>query len=75
MSVELKRIKGSCHTKQQQPVDHAEISLTQFYNGRERGMNIQVTINNAYYGTSYIHLNEAQCQELAEALKNSFNIL
>ena len=57
MSTEIKTIKGTYHhheTKATFDVEHrnAEISLTRFFNGKDRGANIQITINNKEYGTN-----------------------
>lgn len=78
MSTEIKTIKGSCHNRYRSSagVIHgkAGISLTRFFNGKDRGANIQLTISqDGGYGTSYIHLNKGQCQLLAKALLECFN--
>ena len=79
MSTEIKTIKGSCHSHPRRgsfDVEHkdAEISLTRFFNGKDRGANIQLTVSqNGEYGTSYIHLNKEQCEELAKTLLECFN--
>jgi hypothetical protein len=78
MSTDIKTIKGTCH----QPirgtfgVEHkdAEVHLTRFYNGADRGANIQLTVSqDGQYGTSYIHLSKEQCEELAKTLLECFD--
>ena len=78
MSTEIKTIKGSCHyhpRKGSFDVEHkdAEVSLTRFFNGKNRGINIQLTISNDVYGTNYIHLTKEQCEELAKVLNECFD--
>lgn len=79
MSTEIKTIKGTCHYHPEigsLKVEHndAEVSLTRFFNGKDRGVNIQLTVSQqGQYGVSYIHLNEEQCKELAETLLDCFN--
>ena len=78
MSTEIKTIKGSCHyhpRKGSFDVEHkdAEVSLTRFFNGKNRGTNIQLTISNDVYGTNYIHLTKEQCEELAGVLNECFD--
>lgn len=79
MSTEIKSIKGSCHYHSKKGgfyVEHkdAEVHLTRFFNGKERGRNIQLTVSqDGEYGTSYIHLNKEQCEELAKALLECFD--
>jgi hypothetical protein len=80
MSTEIKTIKGSCHhhpRKESFDVEHkdAEVSLTRFWNGKQKGRCIQLTISQdgGEYGTSYIHLTEKQCKKLAKALKECFD--
>ena len=78
MSTEIKTIKGSCHyhpRKGSFDVEHkdAEVSLTRFFNGKNRGINIQLTISNDVYGTNYIHLTIEQCEELAKVLNECFD--
>ena len=78
MSTEIKTIKGSCHyhpRKGSFDVEHkdAEVSLTRFFNGKNRGINIQLTISNDVYETNYIHLTKEQCEELAKVLNECFD--
>lgn len=78
MSTKIKTIKGSCHyhpRKGSFDVEHkdAEVSLTRFFNGKNRGTNIQLTISNDVYGTNYIHLTKEQCEELAKVLNECFD--
>ena len=78
MSTEIKTIKGSCHYHPRMgsfDVEHkdAEVSLTRFFNGKNRGTNIQLTISNDVYGTNYIHLTKEQCEELAKVLNECFD--
>ena len=78
MSTEIKTIKGSCHyhpRKGSFDVEHkdAEVSLTRFFNGKNRGTNIQLTISNDVYETNYIHLTKEQCEELAKVLNECFD--
>ena len=79
MSTDIKTIKGSCHyypNRGTLQVEHkdAEVHLTRFYNGIERGRNIQLTVTqNAEYGTSYIHLNKEQCDKLSKVLSECFD--
>ena len=78
MSTEIKTIKGSCHyhpRKGSFDVEYkdAEVSLTRFFNGKNRGTNIQLTISNDVYGTNYIHLTKEQCEELAKVLNECFD--
>ena len=79
MSTEIKTIKGTCHyhpKKGSFEVKHknAEVSLTRFFNGKDKGRNIQLTVTqDGEYGTSYIHLNQTQCEELAFTLLNCFD--
>jgi hypothetical protein len=79
MSTEIATIQGSCHyyTKRGSfDVEHknAEILLTRFFNGKDRGASIQLTVTQeGEYGTSYIHLTKEQCIELANALLECFD--
>ena len=78
MSTQIKTIKGSCHYHPRVgsfDVEHkdAEVSLTRFFNGKNRGANIQLTISNDVYGTNYIHLTKEQCEELAVVLNECFD--
>lgn len=78
MSTELKTIKGTCHkdTSASFKTTHgdAEVYLTRFFNGKDKGVNIQLTVNQeGQYGTSYIHLTKEQCEELAQTLLESFD--
>ena len=79
MSTEIKTIKGSCHYHTNLgsfDIEHrdAEVSLTRFYNGKDRGANIQLTVaQEGEYGTSYIHLTKEQCEELAKVLNECFD--
>ena len=79
MSTEIKSIKGSCHYDSRRggfDVQHgdADVSLTRFYNGKERGRNIQLTVcQDVEHGESYIHLNKEKCEELAKALLECFD--
>ena len=78
MSTEIKTIKGSCHyhpRKGSFDIEYkdAEIFLTRFFNGKNRGTNIQLTISNDVYGTNYIHLTKEQCEELAKVLNECFD--
>ena len=78
MSTKIKTIKGSCHYHPRMgsfDVEHkdAEVSLTRFFNGKNRGTNIQLTISNDVYGTNYIHLTKEQCEELAKVLNECFD--
>ena len=78
MSTQIKTIKGSCHYYPRNgifDVEHkdAEVSLTRFFNGKNRGANIQLTVSNDVYGTSYIHLTKEQCEELAGVLNECFD--
>lgn len=77
MSTEIKTIKGSCHIydAEQFKVLHkeADLYLTRFFNGIEKGACIQLTISNPELGTSYIHLTEEQCKELATTLNECFD--
>jgi hypothetical protein len=77
MSTEIKTIEGTCHSEKKSfDVEHksAEVSLTRFFNGKDKGTNIQLTVSqNGQYGTSYIHLNKNQCEELAKTLLECFD--
>lgn len=79
MSTKIKTIKGSCHYHSRGggfDVEHkdADVYLTRFFNGKERGCNIQLTVSqDGKYGASYIHLNKEQCEELAKALLECFD--
>ena len=79
MSTKIKTIKGSYHyhiRKGTFDVIHseAEISLIRFFNGKDRGVNIQLSVYQAGDdNTSYIHLNKKQCKELAKALNECFD--
>lgn len=79
MSTEIKTIKGSCHYHKRKAtfeVEHkdAEVSLTRFFNGKNRGANIQLTVTqDGEYGTSYIHLTKKQCEKLAKTLLECFD--
>lgn len=78
MSTEIKTIKGSCHDHPRKgsfdvKYKDAEIFLTRFFNGKNRGTNIQLTISNDVYGTNYIHLTKEQCEELAKVLNECFD--
>jgi len=75
MSTEIKTIKGSYHKHvgASYKVTHedAELSLTRFFNGKDRGRNIQLTIQGE--SINYIHFNEQQCKELAKVLLECFD--
>ena len=79
MSTEIKTIKGTCHyypRRGSSEIEHkdAEVALTRFFNGKNEGTNIQLTVSqDGEYGTSYIHLNKKQCEELAQILLDCFN--
>lgn len=79
MSTKIKTIKGSCHYHPRMgsfDVEHkdAEVSLTRFFNGKNRGANIQLTVSqDGEYGSSYIHLTKEQCEELAKVLNECFD--
>lgn len=80
MSTNIKTIKGSCHSYPNRIIfdveyKDAEVSLTRFYNGKERGRNIQLTVvqHGGEWGTSCIHLTEEQCKELAITLLDAFD--
>lgn len=78
MSTEIKTIKGSCHKhiSESYKVNHsdAKVSLTRFFNGKNKGTNIQLTVSqNGNYGTSYIHLTKKQCEKLAKTLLECFD--
>jgi len=80
MSTEIKTIKGTYHYHPSRgtfEVKHedAELHLTRFWNGNEKGRNIQITIlQQSFNGTaSYIHLNEKQCNELGKILLECFD--
>lgn len=79
MSTEIKTIKGSCHhhsRKASFDVTHkdAEVSLTRFFNGKDRGTNIQLTVSqDGLHGSSYVHLTKEQCEELAKILNECFD--
>ena len=77
MSTEIATIQGTCHVPAGGfNVKHNEafLSITRFYNGKDRGINIQLTVSqNGDYGVSYIHLTKEQCEELANVLLNCFN--
>lgn len=80
MSTEIKTIKGTCHHHDlvgtsfiTNHID-AEVSLTRFFNGQDRGSNIQLTVSqDGGYGTSYVHLSKEQCEELAKILLECFD--
>ena len=80
MSTELKIIKGSWHRKVRESYkvtrDDAFLDLNTFYNGKDLGTNIQLTISQNGKGgeTSYIHLNQEQCKELLETLQDYFEL-
>jgi hypothetical protein len=80
MSTEIKTIRGTHHVHKsiftfevERPP--ADIHVTRFYNGKELGTQVQITIQqfqgNGY--TSYIHLSEEQCKELAQTLLEAFD--
>lgn len=79
MSTEIKTIKGTCHYYPRRgsfDVEHkdAEVSLIRFSNGKDRGVNIQLTVTqDGEYGTSYIHLTKEQCEELTKVLNECFD--
>lgn len=79
MSTEIATIQGSCHYHPKRGsfgVEHknAEILLTRFFNGKDRGASIQLTVTQeGEYGTSYIDLTKEQCIELANALLECFD--
>ena len=48
--------------------------MTRFFNGKDKGPNIQLTVQqDGEYGTSYIHLTKEQCEELAQTLLDCFD--
>jgi len=78
MSTDIKVIEGSCHNDKKgtfhTEYNTAKVYLTRFYNGEERGSNIQLTVQqNGEYGTSYIHLNKEQVEELGKTLLECFD--
>ena len=80
MSTEISVIKG---THQVHPLkglfgvkhEEAELYLTRFYNGSERGSAIQLTVvQQGLEGTtSYIHLTPESCKQLAQVLLDAFD--
>jgi hypothetical protein len=76
MSTEIKTIKGSYHkhVSASYKVTHedAELYLTRFFNGKNRGTNIQLTIQGGD-GISYIHLTQKQCEQLSKVLLECFD--
>lgn len=79
MSTEIFEIKGSCHVdnpgnKFKPKEAEANLYLTRFFNGKDKGPEIQITISAGNeYGTSYIHLDRFKCEELAKALNECFD--
>lgn len=91
MSTLIATIEGSCHyypivSTQQNPkgygeIKHgsAELHLTRFFNGKDKGANIQLTVcqltvcQSGEHGTSYIHLTKDQCNKLAKILLECFD--
>jgi hypothetical protein len=79
MSTEIAEIKGTCHSNYLKDeftpeTEDATLYLTRFYNGGDKGSEIQLTVSaNNTYGTSYIHLNREQCKELAQILNDCFD--
>lgn len=80
MSTEIALIKGTHHvhvSKGTFEVKHekAELYLTRFFNGSERGSAIQLTVvQQGLEGTtSYIHLTPESCKELAQILLDAFD--
>jgi hypothetical protein len=79
MSTDIKTIQGTWHKKvnSDYSVEHgdAEISLTRFFAGTDKGANIQVTIQQQGIGgeTSYIHLTNEQCKDLGHTLLECFD--
>lgn len=80
MSTEIKTMKGSCHYHPRRDsfdVQHkdADLYITRFFNGKDRGANIQLSIaqNGGDEGSSYIHLTKNQCDELAKVLLECFD--
>ena len=79
MSTEIATIKGTCHYHPRRGTfdvedRNAEVSITRFWNGARKGRCIQLTVSQSgEYGTSYIHLTEAQCKKLAKVLLECFD--
>lgn len=79
MSTEIHEIEGTYHSNIYPNFtverDKATLYLNRFYNGVDRGSELQLTV---YQGgrsgaTSYIHLSKEQCDELASALLVAFD--
>lgn len=78
MSTEIHEIEGTFHSNYYPNFtttrDRATIHLNRFYNGKELGSQLQLTISqDKGGGTSYIHLSKEQCEELASALLIAFD--
>ena len=80
MSTEIALIKGTYHvhpSKGTFEVEHieAELQLTRFYNGKDRGRALQLTVSQQGLEgtTSYIQLTPESCKQLAQILLNAFD--
>jgi hypothetical protein len=79
MSTHIHEMEGTYHSKANADYsverDKVTLYLTRFYNGKEYGRNLQITIDQ--HGpkgeTSYIHLTEEQCKELGYILLKAFD--
>lgn len=80
MSTEIAVIKGTHHvhpSRETFDVKHedAELYLTRFFNGSDRGRAIQLTVvqQGLEGATSYIHLSPETCKQLAQILLDAFD--
>lgn len=80
MSTELSVIKGTCQVHPLKGLfgvkhEEADLYLTRFFNGSERGQAIQLTVvqQGLEGATSYIHLTPESCKQLAQVLLDAFD--
>lgn len=81
MSTELSVIKGThqVYTKKERTIEmkheDADLYLTRFFNGSERGQAIQLTVvqQGLEGATSHIHLTPESCKQLAQVLLDAFD--
>jgi hypothetical protein len=79
MSTHITTIEGTYHSESNKDFSVkrsiAKLHLTRFFNGKELGPNIQLTVEQIGIGKDllYIHLTKEQCEELGKVLLECFN--
>jgi len=78
MSTEIMELEGTQHVPSKEnafKVDHVPsfVHLNRFFNGKDTGPNIQLTVMQSTGESAYIHLTQRQCVTLAIGLLEAFD--